>query len=112
MKFAIIVDAWGKEGVSGGVKGMLERSGTSESLGEGRGKKGGKGAGGQVQAQDLKVAFKALQTAWIRLVGNPFFVLDEGPRGGRGGRGAITSKRFEGEVRRVGEGWRPGVTTL
>lgn len=119
VKFAIIVDAWGKDGVSAGVKGMLERSGTADSslsassslAGDGRGgggKKGGKGGGAQVQAQDLKVAFKTLQTAWIRLLGNPFFVLEEGVKGAQG----ITSKRFVGEVRRVGEGWRPGLTVL
>ena len=103
-----MVDSWGKEGKGGG--GGLERSGTGESLvGEGRGKKGG--GKGQVQAQDLKVAFRGLQTAWIRLVGNPFFVVDEGgPRGGGGE--AITSKRFEEEVRRIGDGWRPGLTVL
>lgn len=57
---------------------------------------------------DLKGAFRALQGAWIRLMRNPFFVPDEmGPGGGGGGKG-ITSPSFVGEVRRIGEVWRPG----
>ena len=129
----MIVDAWGKDGVSGGVKGMLERSGTADSSveglsggsggGGGGGKSGGKKGGAksqqaQVGDADLRPAFKALQTAWIRLVGNPFFVPEERPpmavaRGdGKGGGGEITSKRFIGEVRRIGDGWRPGLSSL
>lgn len=45
--------------------------------------------------------FKALQTAYIQLVCNPFYENDE--------TRPIESRRFLGEVRRVAEGWRAGV---
>ncbi|TGZ83165.1 Sedlin [Ascodesmis nigricans] len=50
--------------------------------------------------EDLKPVFRALQTAYIRLVCNPFFENDE--------LGAIKSKRFQKEVGDIVEGWRPG----
>ena len=100
---------------------MLERTGTAESVESLKGKKAG-GKGGQKQGgqavgdADLRPAFKALQTAWIRLVGSPFYAPEDrapmAPGGGEGRGGEITSKRFLGEVRRIGEGWRPGLTTL
>lgn len=56
--------------------------------------------------------FKALQSAYVALLQNPFFDPDEHtPPGGRGGR-KITSRRFSAEVRRIGEAWYPGVTAL
>lgn len=65
---------------------------------------------------DLKVAFKALQLAYIRLLQNPFYVPDEhSPMAVKQGKvkgGEITSKKFLGEVRRIGEGWKPGLSTL
>ena len=66
----------------------------------------------------MRPAFKALQTAYIRLLQNPFYTPDEhSPMGmaggkGRGDWGEIKSKRFVGEVRRVGEVWRVGMTTV
>ena len=59
-------------------------------------------------------AFKALQTAYIRLLQNPFYVPDEhtpmavASGKGKGKGGKITSKRFIGEVKRIGEVWKPG----
>lgn len=57
-------------------------------------------------------AFKALQTAYVRLLQNPFYVPDEHTpmaiAGGKGKGGGITSKRFVGEVKRIGDVWRPG----
>lgn len=50
--------------------------------------------------EDLKSVFRALQTAYIRLVCNPFYDNDE--------LGAIKSKRFQADVREIVEGWRPG----
>ncbi|KAL2109867.1 hypothetical protein VUR80DRAFT_1913 [Thermomyces stellatus] len=61
---------------------------------------------------DLRPVFKALQSAYVALLQNPFFDPDEHtPPGGRGGR-KITSRRFSAEVRRIGEAWYPGVTAL
>lgn len=60
-------------------------------------------------------AFKALQTAYIRLLQNPFYTPDDyASRTAAGGRdpGQITSKKFTDEVQRIGELWRPGVTNL
>lgn len=52
-------------------------------------------------ANDTKV-FKALQTAYISLVCNPFYENDE--------TRPIESRRFLMDVKRIAEGWRPGVT--
>lgn len=49
-----------------------------------------------------------MQTAYIRLVCNPFYELGGGAGGAVGGGGMITSKRFVEDVRRIGEGWVPG----
>lgn len=58
---------------------------------------------------ELKVVFWAVQNAYIRLLQNPFFEPDEvmGKEGKK-----ITSKKFEAEIRRIGESWTPGVTSL
>jgi trafficking protein particle complex subunit 2 len=56
--------------------------------------------------------FKALQSAYIALLQNPFFDPDEHtPPNGRGGK-KITSTRFADEVRRIGETWTPGMASL
>lgn len=44
--------------------------------------------------------FRALQTAYIQLVCNPFYENDEAK--------PITSKRFVEEIKRIGENWTPG----
>lgn len=56
--------------------------------------------------------FKALQSAYISLLQNPFFDPDEHtPPHGRGGK-KITSRKFSAEVRRIGEAWYPGVSVI
>ncbi|KYK60373.1 hypothetical protein DCS_01510 [Drechmeria coniospora] len=61
---------------------------------------------------ELKPVFRAMQSAYVRLLQNPFFDPDEhAPLGGRGGR-KITSKKFSEDMKRIGEAWAPGVTTL
>ncbi|KAF3807610.1 hypothetical protein GCG54_00012008 [Colletotrichum gloeosporioides] len=71
----------------------------------------GRGAVG-LREQELRVVFRAVQSAYVRLLQNPFYEPDEhSPVSGRGGR-VIKSKKFEGDVRRIGEAWTPGVTTL
>lgn len=75
---------------------------------------GGVGGGGGIGLRDgeLKPIFKAMQTAYVRLLQNPFYDPDKhAPLGGRGGR-KITSRRFAEEMRRIGEVWAPGVTNL
>ncbi len=62
-------------------------------------------------------AFKALQNAYVRLLQNPFYDPDEHtpvtPNGEFKGAGTqITSRRFVDEVRRIGEAWAPGVSSL
>lgn len=58
-------------------------------------------------------AFRALQTAYIRLLQNPFYTPDDhtpmSTANGKGKGGEITSPRFIAEVRRIGEKWRPGM---
>ena len=66
---------------------------------------------GMGSADDMQV-FKAMQTAYVKLLQNPFFDPDEhSPPGGSGGK-KITSKKFAEDMRRIGESWTPGVTTL
>lgn len=61
---------------------------------------------------ELKPVFKAMQNAYVRLLQNPFYDPDEhAPLGGRGGK-KITSRKFADDMKRIGEGWTPGVTSL
>lgn len=49
-----------------------------------------------------------MQTAYIRLLQNPFYDPDEHcPVNGKGGK-KIVSRRFVEDMRRIGEGWIPG----
>ena len=53
-----------------------------------------------------------MQTAYIKLLQNPFYEPDEhSPLAGRGGK-TITSKKFTDDMRKIGETWTPGVTQL
>ncbi|KAK4551946.1 hypothetical protein LTR86_010738 [Recurvomyces mirabilis] len=63
---------------------------------------------------DLTPAFQALQTAYIRLLRNPFYVPDDhDPRTNRNrGSMEITSPRFIKEVERIGKAWYPGITAV
>ncbi|KAI8966668.1 snare-like protein [Daldinia sp. FL1419] len=89
---------------------------------------GGAGGGGMgpagivrggvgLRETELRVVFRAMQTAYVRLLQNPFYDPDEHaplvlpPGGGVGGK-RITSRKFGEEMRRIGEGWVPGVTNL
>ncbi len=73
---------------------------------------GGGGGGAGLRDSELKPVFRAMQNAYVRLLQNPFYEPDEhAPLGGRGGA-KITSKRFTGDMRRIGEAWTPGVTSL
>ncbi|KAF2759503.1 Sedlin [Pseudovirgaria hyperparasitica] len=66
---------------------------------------------------DLKPAFRALQSAYIGLLRNPFYDPDEhspltANAEQRAGSTQITSKRFINEVKRIGEAWAPGLQSL
>jgi len=70
------------------------------------------GSGVGLREAELKVVFRAMQTAYVRLLQNPFYDPDEhSPLAGRGGK-RITSRKFADEMRRIGETWGPGVTSL
>ncbi|TQV92086.1 Longin-like protein [Cordyceps javanica] len=72
----------------------------------------GGGGGAGLRDAELKPVFKAMQNAYVRLLQNPFYEPDaHTPPGGRGGT-KITSKRFADTMRRIGESWTPGVTSL
>ncbi len=56
--------------------------------------------------------FKAMQAAYVRLLQNPFFEPDQhAPPGGRGGK-RILSRQFADDMRRIGEAWTPGLTSI
>ncbi|KAG7103204.1 Trafficking protein particle complex subunit 2-like protein like [Verticillium longisporum] len=101
VKIVVVVDMRGRS-VDGSVFGGDRKSATGTGTGS---------AGGGVGLRDgeLKVVFRAVQSAYVRLVQNPFFEPDEVM--GKGGK-RITSRKFDGEIRRIGEGWTPGVTSL
>lgn len=71
------------------------------------------GGGVGLKESDLKVVFRAMSGAYVRLLQNPFYEPEEngGGGGGAGGRG-IGGKRFGAEMRRIGEAWTVGVTSL
>ncbi|TQN74892.1 Trafficking protein particle complex subunit 2-like protein [Colletotrichum shisoi] len=98
VKIVVVVDMRGRRVAGGG-------SAAAEAAAKGRGAVG-------LREQELRVVFRAVQSAYVRLLQNPFYEPDEhSPVSGRGGR-VIKSKKFEGEVRRIGEAWTPGVTNL
>ncbi|KAI0386800.1 snare-like protein [Hypomontagnella monticulosa] len=77
----------------------------------------GRGAGVGLRDTELRIVFRAMQTAYVRLLQNPFYDPDEHaplmPAGGGGAGGKrITSRKFAEEMRRIGEAWAPGVTNL
>lgn len=62
-------------------------------------------------------AFRALQTAYIMLLRNPFYNPDEhspvtANAEQRIGSTQITSRKFIQEVKRIAEAWAPGVTNI
>jgi hypothetical protein len=65
---------------------------------------------------DLKPAWKALQTAYIQLLLNPFYTPDTMTplqlANTQGRTAQITSRRFIKEVQRVGNAWFPGVQSI
>ncbi|KAI1646284.1 snare-like protein [Daldinia loculata] len=101
VKFVAVVDMRGR--VAGG--------------GGGAGSAGIIRGGVGLRETELRVVFRAMQTAYVRLLQNPFYDPDEHaplvlpPGGGVGGK-RITSRKFAEEMRRIGEGWVPGLTNL
>lgn len=92
VKFVVVVDMRGRR-IDGSVLGDRDRRGSAVvGLRDG----------------ELKVVFKAMQSAYVALLQNPFYEPDEhGPGGKR-----ITSRRFSEEMKRIGESWTPGVASL
>ncbi|KAM0270555.1 hypothetical protein ACHAPA_003408 [Fusarium lateritium] len=71
-----------------------------------------RGAAAGLRDAELKPVFRAMQHAYVKLLQNPFYDPDEhAPLGGRGGK-KITSRKFAEDMKRIGEGWTPGVTSL
>ncbi|KAL6819652.1 Sedlin [Trichoderma sp. SZMC 28015] len=100
----------GVAGPGGGAAGASTASSTSASAAAARSSVGSVGAG--LRDSEIKPVFRAMQSAYVRLLQNPFYDPDEhAPLGGKGGR-RITSKKFGDDMKRIGEAWTPGVTTL
>ncbi|KAF2142386.1 uncharacterized protein K452DRAFT_318038 [Aplosporella prunicola CBS 121167] len=96
VKFVIIVDMEGRSATSSDAK-------VTAAVG--------------LRDADVKPAFRALQTAYIGLMRNPFYDPDQhSPLTANAaqsvGSTQITSRRFIDEVKRIGEGWAPGVSNL
>jgi len=65
----------------------------------------------------ISQAFRALQTAYISLLRNPFYDPDAHTPSAaqaeqRVGSTQITSRKFISEVKRIGEAWVPGLTSI
>ncbi|KAL7623418.1 hypothetical protein AAE478_007100 [Parahypoxylon ruwenzoriense] len=97
-------------GIGGGAGGL------GPGVGAGAAVRGGIG----LREAELRPVFRAMQTAYVRLLQNPFYDPDEhaplllpppGAGGGSGGK-RIMSRKFAEEMRRIGENWAPGVTNL
>lgn len=106
-----------QEGDSGGGAGARSRGISGASAGAGFVGGGGSSSAAAAAAvvglreSDMKVVFRAMQAAYVRLLQNPFYEPDEHSASGGGGR-KIASKRFEADMKRIGEGWTVGVTSL
>ena len=139
VKFVVVVDMRGRRIDSAALPSSSAASSTSaanaaaannnnnpeDAKGAGGGGDGGGGGGGLSAAArrgaaavvglregDMKPVFRAMQTAYVRLLQNPFYEPDEhAPLTGHGGR-RIVSRRFGADMRRIGEGWTVGVTSL
>ncbi|KAL4801280.1 Sedlin, partial [Aspergillus unguis] len=97
VKFLIILDMIGEQSPSG----------VSETRG---------GARSNFRESDLKPAFRALQTAYIQLLQNPFYSPDDQFVMNTGAVQAtkpsnITDQRFIAEVNRIGNSWAAGIST-
>jgi len=100
VKFVVIVDM---EGRPAGTSIGKHNSNNSALLG--------------LKDSELKPAFKALHTAYIRLLRNPFYDPDEhSPRSAQAairlGSMQIMSPKFIEEVARIGEAWYPGIAAI
>lgn len=131
VKFVVVVDMRGRRidsaalpssasSASGAAAGNNNNT-SSEDAKAGPGEGGGgisaaarRGAAAVVGLRegDMKPVFRAMQTAYVRLLQNPFYEPDEhAPLTGHGGK-RIVSRRFGADMRRIGEGWTVGVTSL
>nr|POF16377.1 trafficking protein particle complex subunit 2-like protein [Quercus suber] len=75
----------------------------------------GRTVGLGLRGGDLVGAFQALQTAYIRLLRNPFYVPnDHDPKLSKntGASLLITNSKFINDVERIGKNWYPGATDL
>ncbi|KAL7923652.1 Sedlin [Trichoderma austrokoningii] len=115
------VEAGGSAGAGGGGVGGASQSSASASAAAASSSSAAAAAaarasmsnvGAGLRDAELKPVFRAMQSAYVRLLQNPFYNPDEhAPLGGEGGR-RITSKKFGDDMKRIGEGWTPGVTAL
>lgn len=65
---------------------------------------------------ELKPAFRAVQTAFIQLMLNPFFTPEHRTplqlANSNGRPATITSKKFAAELQRIGQAWYPGIANV
>lgn len=65
---------------------------------------------------DLKPAFKAIQSAYVSLLMNPFYIPEmRTPTQAfavTGRNPEITSRKFRGEMERIGRAWYPGIVVV
>lgn len=111
VKLVAVVDMRGRRGgsVGSGVQGSGGAGGGSTSSSS-RGALGGSVVG--LRETELKPVFKAMQSAYVRLLQNPFYDPDEhSPPTGHGGK-KIVSRRFTEDMQRIGEAWMPGSTNF
>ncbi|KAI1850645.1 hypothetical protein JX266_003927 [Neoarthrinium moseri] len=104
VKFVVVVDMRGR---------TLDRTGgsTASSSKSAAAAAAASATGVGLREGELKVVFRAMQTAYVRLLQNPFYDPDEAAAGAAGAAALgkrITSRKFAEEMRRIGEVWVPG----
>ncbi|PTB38887.1 uncharacterized protein TrAFT101_006915 [Trichoderma asperellum] len=106
------VEAGGSAGAGGPSQSSTSTSSSSSAAAAAAARASMSSVGAGLRDAELRPVFRAMQSAYVRLLQNPFYDPDEhAPLGGKGGR-RITSKKFGDDMKRIGEGWTPGVTAL
>jgi hypothetical protein len=113
IKFVIVVDMMGRPPNSSDPSSSLSPRSPSEEKDSKRNKLP---AVMGLRDADLRPAFRAVQTAYIQLMLNPFYTPDDRTPlqiANYGGKSPeITSKKFINELQRIGKVWTPGIASV
>lgn len=113
IKFVIVVDMMGRDPNNADVSSTLSPLSPTE---EKESKRNKLPAVVGLRDADVRPAFRAVQTAYIQLMLNPFYTPDDRTPlqiANYGGKSSeITSKKFINELQRIGKVWSPGMASV